>query len=93
MARWRRPSGRWARAASSRGRRRSTTRAATSPRKPVYLPLVHQLVKYLAQFESPRSWLTVGQVVDVSALTKARANWLVVTPSGKRVHVHRARSS
>ncbi len=55
------------------------------PRKPVYLPLVHQLVKYLGQFESPRSWLTVGQVVDVSALTKARANWLVVTPSGKRV--------
>ena len=55
------------------------------PRKPVYLPLVHQLVKYLGQFESPRSWLTVGQVVDVSALTKARANWLVITPSGKRV--------
>lgn len=55
------------------------------PRKPVYLPLVHQIVKYLAQFESPRSWLTVGQVVDVSALTKARSNWLVVTPSGRRV--------
>jgi Aerotolerance regulator N-terminal/von Willebrand factor type A domain len=55
------------------------------PRKPIYLPLVHQLVKYLGQFESPRSWLTVGQVVDVSALTKARANWLVITPSGKRV--------
>ena len=55
------------------------------PRKPVYLPLVHQLVKYLAQFESPRSWLTVGQVVDVSALTRARRNWLVITPSGKRV--------
>jgi hypothetical protein len=55
------------------------------PRKPVYLPLVHQLMKYLGQFESPRSWLTVGQVVDVSALTKARTNWLVITPSGKRV--------
>jgi hypothetical protein len=55
------------------------------PRKPVYLPLVHQLVKYLGQFEAPKSWLTVGQVVDVGALTKARANWLVVTPSGKRV--------
>jgi hypothetical protein len=56
------------------------------PLKPVYLPLVHQLVKYLGQFESPKAWLTVGQVVDVSALTKARANWLVVTPSGKRVN-------
>jgi hypothetical protein len=55
------------------------------PRKPVYLPLVHQLVKYLGQFEPPKSWLTVGQVVDVSALTKARSNWLVITPSGKRV--------
>jgi hypothetical protein len=55
------------------------------PRRPVYLPLVHQLVKYLGQFESPKSWMTVGQVVDVSALTKARSNWLVITPSGKRV--------
>jgi hypothetical protein len=55
------------------------------PTKPIYLPLVHQLVKYLGQFEPPRSWLTVGQVVDVSALTKARANWLVITPSAKRV--------
>jgi hypothetical protein len=55
------------------------------PRKPVYLPLVHQLVKYLGQVESPKSWMTVGQVVDVSALTKARSNWLVITPSGKRV--------
>jgi len=55
------------------------------PLKPVYLPLVHQLVKYLGQFEPPKSWLTVGQVVDVSALTKARSNWLVITPSAKRV--------
>src|SRR6185369_16005781 len=55
------------------------------PRRPVYLPLVHQLVKYLAQFEPSRSWQTVGQVVDVASLTKARSNWVVVTPSGKRV--------
>jgi von Willebrand factor type A domain len=55
------------------------------PRRPVYLPLVHQLMKYLAQFEPSRSWQTVGQVVDVVSLTKARANWVVVTPSGKRV--------
>jgi hypothetical protein len=55
------------------------------PRRPVYLPLVHQLVKYLAQFEPSRSWQTVGQVVDVASLTKSRANWVVVTPSGKRV--------
>jgi hypothetical protein len=55
------------------------------PLKPVYLPLVTQLVKYLAQFEAPHSWQTVGQVVDVQALTKSRANWVVVTPAGKRV--------
>jgi hypothetical protein len=55
------------------------------PLKPVYLPLVTQLVKYLAQYEAPQSWQTVGQVVDVQALTKSRANWVVVTPSGKRV--------
>ncbi|HXD75282.1 MAG TPA: BatA and WFA domain-containing protein [Vicinamibacterales bacterium] len=55
------------------------------PKKPVYLPLVHQLVKYLAQFEAPHAWQTVGQVVDVQSLTKSRANWIVVTPSGKRV--------
>jgi len=55
------------------------------PRRPVYLPLVHQFVKYLAQFEPSRSWQTVGQVVDVASLTKARANWIVITPSGKRV--------
>jgi hypothetical protein len=42
-------------------------------------------VKYLAQFEAPHSWQTVGQVVDVQALTKSRANRVVVTPSGKRV--------
>ena len=35
------------------------------PRRPVYLPLVHQLVQYLAQFEPSGSWQTVGQVVDV----------------------------
>jgi len=55
------------------------------PTRPVYLPLVHQMVKYLAQFEAPHAWQTVGQVVDVQSLTKSRANWVVVTPSGKRV--------
>jgi len=55
------------------------------PRKPVYLPLLHQLVKYLARFEAPKSWLTVGQVLDMSGKTKARANWVVITPSGRRV--------
>ena len=47
---------------------------ATSRVKPVYLPLVHQLVRYLAQYEPPPSWLTVGQVRrSRRALPKARA--------------------
>ena len=54
-------------------------------RRPVYLPLVHQLVKYLARYEQPAPWSTVGQVVDLSALLKSRADRIVVTPSNERV--------
>jgi len=53
--------------------------------KPVFLPLVHQLVKYLAQYDQPASWFTVGQVLDLSARSKSRAERVVVTPSGQRV--------
>ena len=35
--------------------------------------------------QAARAWQTIGQVVDVQSLTKSRANWVVVTPSGKRV--------
>jgi hypothetical protein len=55
------------------------------PKRPVYLPLVHQLVKYLARYEQPSSWSTVGQVVDLSVLLKSRADRIVMTPSGERV--------
>ncbi|MGE3705660.1 MAG: BatA domain-containing protein [Vicinamibacterales bacterium] len=57
------------------------------PLKPVYLPLVHQLVKYLAQYEAPASWRTVGQVVDLSVLLKGKASRLVITPSTERVSI------
>ena len=57
------------------------------PRRPVYLPLVHQLVKYLARYQQPTSWLTVGQVVDLSATLNGRADRVVITPSGERVTV------
>jgi aerotolerance regulator-like protein/VWA domain-containing protein len=53
--------------------------------KPVFLPLVHQLVRYLAQYEPPASWFTVGQVLDLNARTRGRAERLVVTPSGARL--------
>ena len=53
--------------------------------KPVYLPLVQQLVRYLANYETPTSWMTVGQVLDLSARAKTKADRIVVTPSGQRV--------
>jgi hypothetical protein len=54
------------------------------PRKPVYLPIVHQLVKYLARYEQPAAWVTVGQVVDLAAMFKGRADRIVMTPAGER---------
>ncbi|HMB78733.1 MAG TPA: BatA and WFA domain-containing protein [Vicinamibacterales bacterium] len=56
--------------------------------KPIFLPLVHQLIRYLAHYEPPTSWLTVGQVLDLTARAKGRgdrADRIVVTPSGERI--------
>ena len=55
--------------------------------KPVYLPFVHQIVRYLARYEQPASWRTVGQVVDLSALLKSRADRVVVTPADERIRI------
>jgi hypothetical protein len=55
--------------------------------KPVYLPFVHQLVRYLARYEQPASWRTVGQVVDLSTLLKSRAERVVVTPADERIRI------
>jgi hypothetical protein len=56
--------------------------------KPVYLPFVQQLVKYLSGYEQPAAWLTVGQVVDLSATLKNRADRVVMTPANERINVH-----
>jgi hypothetical protein len=56
--------------------------------KPVYLPLVHQVTKYLARYEPSAAWQTVGQVVDISAALKSRADRVVVTPAAERITVH-----
>ncbi len=53
--------------------------------KPVFLPLVHQMVRYLANYEQPASWYTVGQVLDVAQRARGRSDRIVVTPSGARV--------
>jgi hypothetical protein len=57
------------------------------PQTPVFLPLIHQFIKYLAQYERTTEWTTVGQVVDLSAMLKSRADRIVMTPSGNRVTV------
>src|SRR5204863_873614 len=53
--------------------------------KPIFLPLIHQLVRYLGRYEAATSWFTVGQVLDLSARTRGRAARVVVSPSGDRV--------
>src|SRR5581483_11511921 len=51
--------------------------------KPIFLPLVQQLVRYLAHYQQPSAWLTVGQVLDLGA--RPQASRLVVTPTGERI--------
>jgi hypothetical protein len=57
------------------------------PTKPVFLPFIHQTVRHLAGYTEPEPWLTVGQVLNTSAVV-ARGNAVtrvVLTPSGRRV--------
>ena len=53
--------------------------------KPVYLPLVHQLTRYLAQYAQVSYWSTVGQVIDLATAFKTRADRVVVTPGAQRL--------
>ena len=55
--------------------------------KPIFLPLVHQLVRYLAHYEPATSWVTVGQVLDLNARAKDKSPRIVVTPAGERLTV------
>jgi hypothetical protein len=57
------------------------------PTRPVFVPFIHQSMRYLAAYSEPRPWLTVGQVLDAStgALKTDAAQRVVLTPSGKRV--------
>lgn len=55
--------------------------------KPVFLPLVHQMTRYLARYEQSASWFTAGQVLDLSTYApKTRGDKIVITPSGRRVN-------
>ena len=60
------------------------------PLKPVFLPLAHQIVRYLARYEQPAAWRTVGQALDVSERVAAPAagaggDRMALTPSGRRI--------
>ena len=60
--------------------------------KPVYLPFVHEVVRHLATYEEPATWLTIGDVVDPTHLLRSSGvgiqsgtGALILTPSGQRI--------
>ena len=59
--------------------------------RPVFVPFLHQAVRYLARFQERTDWVTVGQIVDTSTGMPGlgsrgmAAPALVLTPSGERV--------
>ena len=61
--------------------------------KPIYLPLVHKTVEYLADYRPQTSYLTAGQVLDLAqypgadGLDLAGGNLVVRDPSDDRVPV------
>jgi hypothetical protein len=61
--------------------------------KPVFLPFVHTVTKYLADFAEPPASLTVGQVIPTprraggKGTAVARGGTIAVAPSGARVAV------
>lgn len=62
------------------------------PVKPVFLPFVHRLTKYLADYAEAPASLTVGQVIPAPrkvsrASTSNRGGTVAVAPSGARVAV------
>jgi anti-sigma factor ChrR (cupin superfamily) len=61
--------------------------------KPVFLPFVHTLTKYLADFSEPPASLTVGQVIPAPrkapgrGAATTRGSTIAVAPSGARVSI------
>jgi hypothetical protein len=60
--------------------------------RPVYLPLVHQLIRYLATYQEPASWFTIGEVIDPGHQLRASGlgvqsgtGALILTPAGQRI--------
>jgi len=63
------------------------------PVKPVFLPFVHTVTKYLADFSEPPASLTVGQVIPAPrkagghGAAASRGGTIAVAPSGARVAI------
>ena len=55
--------------------------------KPVFLPLVHQMVRYLARYQYPTAWYTVGQALDVSERSAGQGDRVVLTPLAQRIPI------
>jgi hypothetical protein len=63
--------------------------------RPVFLPFVHQVTRYLATYEEPAQWFTVGNVVDPAHLLQSAGlgvqagtsstGGMILTPGGQRV--------
>jgi Aerotolerance regulator N-terminal/von Willebrand factor type A domain len=54
--------------------------------QPVFLPFLHQLVKYSAGYTPPRSWLTVGDPFDLTTGLPAGEEYtMALTPAGERL--------
>jgi Aerotolerance regulator N-terminal/von Willebrand factor type A domain len=55
--------------------------------KPIFLPFMHQMARYLAAYREPEPWLTVGEVLDPSSTLAGHPNDIrtVISPSGQRI--------
>jgi aerotolerance regulator-like protein/VWA domain-containing protein len=72
----------------------------TFPQAHLFLPLVHETARYLAQYEEPEAWYTVGRMLDISVpiaamvregtagdapATSRKATGVVMSPGGAQV--------
>ncbi len=56
--------------------------------KPVFVPFVHRVVRYLGAYREPKPWRTVGDVVDPGLQAQAvgsDVSRVALTPSGARI--------
>jgi hypothetical protein len=56
--------------------------------KPVFVPFVHRIVRYLASYQEPKPWRIVGDIVDPALQTGSRGGEgpkVALTPGGERI--------